>query len=1521
MRRARSHRTARLHEALTEEIFLTYQVGDRVMTSDGFAGEVVRAEAGPYGASYEIVLDDGLGGGEYTESSIVGHAQDGNILVGMIEDTLGLTLTAKDEPGDFDPSYCPTCNHWVDFDEYGRVPQNCDCDDPECACQESDSILRSFPPRRMGRRYSDVPLVCDGCGATATTSVAGGKEGHTMLCPACADARGKTAASRGETEPHEYVAWGGNNRWRTCQVCGKGANAEIHRGGKTAARANLPLAPRGAVSTAEDDYPELDGILWDRPDHVAAVPVSINQVSLGSRTASKTAASMHSLMQRAIRHARDVTQGASPRSKVEYLVWSHDLTASTLDEAASNNEGDLIDFVPSNRAHMEPYVHDKAIVQLNVYNVDSYGSRDLLDTHSYWFDGDDVYWLNRYHGLPKIAGPATTIEESIEDKSQPLWWRKVVGPSFKRMNDGLDPAYQMTDINRVPGNDWCRFRRESHCYFPKALDEEGTRKAGYAVWIPEDRGRCSRITHADQASCEISEPGPNSGEAVRGPDGTRSWAQGGQRYSSLSTTAASPRQAYDSGWRAFESADPVAAMTRADRRGAPREWYIGFHDAAAGNPKYDGLDNPESEWRKTGAGKPLMDMSRDEFDALSPRLLYHGTNNSSDLDTLLNEGVRMSNVPMNLARQRYQAGEYAEFAPGAGAGVGLYASASVWQASQFGRSVVAIEVSPGDYVVPPESEGSKMEWALTDANGVLIVKDIPANRVHLVHRNSPQYATADAWETAQRQKTAAWGDVVQKGKRIRQEGGVRIIANTGNTVTAEVHGDNDIYVAAITRVPGTKQTGMSYCACDWEKYRWARSAPYKRFEGRSCSHILALAYEIQAQEMFGGQIEEQAQEPSWSNPFGPRTDRRDGQEPDSQDLITLDLTSALERESALLALGNIRDALLVAQAENEGETLGRVSALLATTASAEDHLRSATAARTAGFKAQVDGSIRDVTGLAPDGAVVDGGRIVPPSAVLYPTYHPSIGLTAAFIPKTADVTDYDQIDFDANAAYWSGKADAARARDAAEQRLRDMKGQEIEVIKGRKIPIGTKGTVFYSGEGQWGWRIGFTGTDGETYWTDAKNVELVSERTASKTAVTLYHGTTADRVDGIRSNGLTPPPGKGSMNGWYMLTTSYDQAARYAQGSGERVVVEYDIPDDRIYSRDHDGPGDLLWPGVEHDVYDFDAVAYAPRGPIPSSFIKDVHHVGSKTATAEDEAAAIGAIHSETDGTEVAFAGLIIKAADSGRVLMTQRTPYHGDDPETYGKWEFPGGHLDDGEDAIEGAMREFFEETGLTLPDEAEIRDHYVNGKYVGIVVLVPNEAWTTDAELLALETMGIGWFEWKDAVRLGRPEINRIDESLVAEASVQESYEDEDGWHDEDGLHVGMAEAALLDEPEPVMGGDEPGTVYGETDADDQQQFFPDGLPMLAHLAPNSPNPKHFASPGGGGSKDDGVDIATAAREFLAKEGVKVFSPAEQKALIDEGAHAHVGASNTDRLDLSGTFYEGSTSGAPIPDDEILW
>lgn len=68
----------------------------------------------------------------------------------------------------------------------------------------------------------------------------------------------------------------------------------------------------------------------------------------------------------------------------------------------------------------------------------------------------------------------------------------------------------------------------------------------------------------------------------------------------------------------------------------------------------------------------------------------------------------------------------------------------------------------------------------------------------------------------------------------------------------------------------------------------------------------------------------------------------------------------------------------------------------------------------------------------------------------------------------------------------------------------------------------------------------------------------------------------------------------------------------------------------------------------------------------------------------------------------IGFAGIALQAADTGRVLMLQRSLADSEDPNA-GLWEFPGGGLDPGEDPMAGALREFGEEIGVPVPEDAE--------------------------------------------------------------------------------------------------------------------------------------------------------------------------------------------------------------------------
>lgn len=314
-------------------------------------------------------------------------------------------------------------------------------------------------------------------------------------------------------------------------------------------------------------------------------------------------------------------------------------------------------------------------------------------------------------GMPTVGLPA----------AEAGFWDRVLDPvaqNMLRVQEQSGYGTYNAETGAMASFDWCRFRHNRRCFFPKQLDEEGTKQAGYAVWVPEDRGFCPREKWDAQKACPApSEPGPDSGDPKWLPKTNKSYRDGGQRFSS--------REAVHTHRDVKEMAQP------------------------APTPEPTPIQTPEPPRRNDLA---------------------------EDLAEIVDEH-----------RQRKS---------------------------------------------NPYDGGNPYTSSLVDGEFTFHV-------------------------------TARWKDVQAKAKRIRSSGKVRVISASTAYLVGEVQGDNAVYQATLMREPGTTKVALWECGCAWAAYSWGRSGRWKKYEGRLCSHALALNYEGMSRGWLDGKNIEDRETPAW----------------------------------------------------------------------------------------------------------------------------------------------------------------------------------------------------------------------------------------------------------------------------------------------------------------------------------------------------------------------------------------------------------------------------------------------------------------------------------------------------------------------------------------------------------------------------------------------------------------------------------------------------------------------------------
>jgi 8-oxo-dGTP pyrophosphatase MutT (NUDIX family)/phage portal protein BeeE len=171
-----------------------------------------------------------------------------------------------------------------------------------------------------------------------------------------------------------------------------------------------------------------------------------------------------------------------------------------------------------------------------------------------------------------------------------------------------------------------------------------------------------------------------------------------------------------------------------------------------------------------------------------------------------------------------------------------------------------------------------------------------------------------------------------------------------------------------------------------------------------------------------------------------------------------------------------------------------------------------------------------------------------------------------------------------------------------------------------------------------------------------------------------------------------------------------DQPIPETPFAGTPGLMPDKLPGSPEFHRAPINPDEPQFPDLEHE--------HPETGTIAKPVTKELT-AGVTSATG---ITGIDRLDHDLEKSEVKVAGAAIKASDTGRVLMIQRTL----DPEdpAGGAWEFPGGHLDAGEDPIDAAVREWQEETGLDWPADAKLSGEWSNDHYAGLVFKIATEA-----------------------------------------------------------------------------------------------------------------------------------------------------------------------------------------------------
>lgn len=509
--------------------------------------------------------------------------------------------------------------------------------------------------------------------------------------------------------------------------------------------------------------------------------------------------------------------------------------------------------------------------------------------------------------------------------------------------------------------------------------------------------------------------------------------------------------------------------------------------------------------------------------------------------------------------------------------------------------------------------------------------------------------------------TASWSDVRNKAQRISAEGGVHIAVSSGDGIGGTVKGDSDLYETFLTYVPGSRKVGYWNCGCKWAAYSWGRSQPFRRFEGRMCSHALAMQFEALKQHAFNRrQVEEHDYRPAWM-----RDKTVVVQHERAHDLAPAGIdhrrSAALHVEAGIEAADEPADqhppayaiALAAALAGYTGhQVTGALTAIGYDTTSALTLTREAfdetfverSRPVTAGV---VDEFKRDILMIGdPEHAEGHGGG---GGGGHRPTHSPGV-------PQDSDGRQHNPLDPNS----WTHHTEDSR-RDAPEFG-KGVPGDDDELAPCDQC--GGSGCGHCSGGGQ----------------VDLDNLQ--------------------SRTPDQNPNAGPYSRGQGTGSGGIPTMSSLREL-------GMRVFADYSSNDwmGDVINRKPNAHSDSRNPGSTGPM----------TGQDPPAF--DNAHPSTSQTTGFD-----GFTGASKKPQGPTHAGVVLKADDTGRTVMLQRSRSDSKDPAA-GRWEWPGGGIEDGDStSLHAAIREHEEETGRPFPG-GTVQHVWRSGPYQGHLVVIPRE------------------------------------------------------------------------------------------------------------------------------------------------------------------------------------------------------